>query len=121
MTSFNTTTRAFIGAALFAVASAPSFAATTNDCFELADPHCPIGAAKADWRSLSHGIRVAPGQLIITSDGRRLTGSGINYARVLIDRAEEACKQAHHAEALTSVQEAQTLLHPAPRADALTG
>jgi hypothetical protein len=115
MTSFDTTTRALIGAALFALASVPSFAATANDCFELGDPRCPIEAAKADWRSLSHGIRVAPGQPIVTGDGRRLAGSEINYARVLIDRAGEACKQSQHAEALTSVQGAQTLLHPAPR------
>jgi hypothetical protein len=114
MTSFNTTTRALIGAALFALASLPSFAATANDCFDITDPRCPIGAAKADWRSLSHGIRVAPGQHIVTGDGRRLTGSEINYARVLIDRANEACKQSYHAGALASVQEAQTLLYPAP-------
>jgi hypothetical protein len=113
MTSLNTTTHALIGAALFALASVPSFAAMTNDCFEFADPRCPIGAAKADWRSLSHGIRVAPGQPIVTGDGRRLTGSGINYARVLIARAAEACQQSRHAEALASVQEVQTLLHPA--------
>jgi hypothetical protein len=115
MTSLNTTTRALIGAALFALASLPSFAATANDCFELGDPRCPIRAAKIDWRSLSHGIRVAPAQPIVTGDGRRLTGSEINYARVLIDRAAEACEQSHHAEALASVQETQTLLHPAPR------
>ena len=115
MTSFNTTTRALIGAALFAQASVPSFAATANDCFELGDPRCPIGAAKADWRLLSHSTHVVPGQPIVTGDDRRLAGSEINYARVLIDRAGEACKQSHHAEAFTSVQEAQTLLHPASR------
>jgi hypothetical protein len=115
MTTLNTTTRALIGAALFAIAAVPSFAATTNDCFELDDPRCPIRAAKADWQSLSHGIHVAPAQPIITGDGRRLTGSEINYARVLIDRAGDACNQSRHAEALAAVQEAQTLLHPAPR------
>jgi hypothetical protein len=111
----NTMTRAFIGAALFAIAAAPSFAAATNDCFELGDPRCPISSAKADWRSLSHGIRVAASQPIVTGDGRRLTGSEINYARVLIDRAADACNQSQHAEALATVREAQTLLHPVPR------
>src|SRR5713101_7224515 len=115
MTSLNTTTRTLIGAALFVLALVPSFAATADDCFSCADPRCPIGSAKADWRSLSHGIHLVPGQTIVTGDGRRLAGSAINYARVPIDRADEACKQLRDAEELALVQEAQTLLHPAPR------
>jgi hypothetical protein len=39
----------------------------------------------------------------------------LNYAWVLIDRAESACSAAGDAAAIVHIQEFQTLLHPAPR------
>ena len=73
-----------------------------------------IAAAKADWRALSHGINVAPSQPIITSDGRHLTGSQVNYARVLISRAEAAVGAGRPADAPAYIDEAERLLHPLP-------
>jgi|HubBroStandDraft_6_1064221.scaffolds.fasta_scaffold1671300_1 hypothetical protein len=74
-----------------------------------------VQAAKADWWSLTHGNRFAPPQLVITSDGRRLTGIQLNYARVVIGRAESACEAAQSAASLAYVGEVQALLHPAAR------
>jgi len=109
MTSFHVASLAFIGATLLTLAAAPSFAATAQSC------PAAIAAAKAEWRSLSHGINIAAAQPIVTSDGRRLNGTQVNYARVLIGRAEDACSASNHAEALGYISEAETLLHPVPR------
>ena len=109
MTFSHATARALIGATLLSLAAtAPSFAAPPQTCSEA------IETAKADWRSLSHGSHLAPTQPIVTSDGRHLNGTEVNYAWVLIDRAESACASANRAEALGYAAEAQTLLHPAP-------
>jgi hypothetical protein len=74
-----------------------------------------IAAAQADWRALSHGINVAAAQPIVTNDGRHLTGSQVNYARVLINQAETADDAGRPAAALAYIDEAERLLHPAPR------
>jgi len=74
-----------------------------------------VEAAKAEWRGLSKGRFVAPAQTIVTSDGRRLAGSAINYAWVLIDRADSACSAGNAAEAVGYAQKAETLFHPSPR------
>jgi hypothetical protein len=74
-----------------------------------------VQAAKAEWRSVSHGAHVAPAQQILTSDGRRLTGSAINYAFFLISRAERACEAAQIDVSIGYVREARALFHPPPR------
>jgi hypothetical protein len=92
--------RALLGAALLTLTSVHAFAAPPL-APQVSPPDCSaaVEAAKSDWRSLSHGVHVAPRQRILTSDGRHLTGSDINYAKVLIDRAEEACSGVYHREA----------------------
>jgi hypothetical protein len=52
---------------------------------------------------------------INTSDGRQLTGTQLNYAWVLIDRAESACSVGQGAAATAYIDEFEKLLHPMPR------
>jgi hypothetical protein len=72
-------------------------------------------AARADWRTLSHASSLRPSQHIRTSDGRELAGSQVNYSSVLIGRAETACEGGQVEQALSYVDEANKLLHPAPQ------
>ncbi len=58
---------------------------------------------------------VAPSQTIVTSDGRRLPGSAVNYGWVLIGQAEGACQASNVSQSLELVRQAETLFHPAPR------
>jgi high-affinity K+ transport system ATPase subunit B len=70
-------------------------------------------AARAEWRTLSHASSLRPSQRIRTSDGRELAGSQVNYSSVLIARAETACEGGQVEQALSYVDEANKLLHPA--------
>lgn len=105
-------TRAVFGAAVLVLATAQAFAAHPLASTILGQPDCytTIEAANAEWRSLSHRSHIAARQHIVTSDGRHLAGSQINYAKVLIDRAADACLAARYHEALAQVGEAQALL-----------
>jgi hypothetical protein len=105
-------TRAVLGAAFLVLATAQAFAAPPLASTIVGQPDCytTIEAANAEWRSLSHGSHIAAQQHIVTSDGRHLAGSQINYAKVLIDRAANACLAARYHEALAQVGEAQALL-----------
>jgi len=88
----------------------PGVAMAATDC------GAQVRAAQAEWRSLSHGrAQVAPSQTIVTSDGQRLSGSAINYGRMLVGQAESACDAGHGDEAIAYVREALDLFHPAPR------
>jgi hypothetical protein len=69
-----------------------------------------VQAAMQQWRTLSDGRLVAPAQRVMTSDGRVIAGSAINYARVLIDRAASACEAGHSDGALAYVSQVQTIL-----------
>ena len=53
-------------------------------------------------------------QRIATGDGRWLAGSQLNYAHILIDRADNACGAGKVEQARGYVDEANTLLNPAP-------
>jgi hypothetical protein len=71
--------------------------------------------AKAEWRALTAGNHsVAPAMRISTSDGRQLTGSQLNYAWILIDRADQACIDPEPEKSLAYIRQVQTLLHPSP-------
>jgi len=74
-----------------------------------------VEQAKAEWRALTAGNHsVAPAMRISTSDGRHLTGSQLNYAWILIDRADQACIDPEPAKSLAYIHQVQTLLHPPP-------
>lgn len=111
MTSHYLAARALLGAAILTLASVHAFAAPPLPA-QIGQPSCgsAIEAAQAQWRALSHGGRVAPGQHIVTSDGRHLTGSQINYAKALIDWARAACATERHGDAAAYVSEAHMLL-----------
>ena len=88
------------------------------DCRMAAAQSCTnaIAAEKVEWHALTKGnSTVPPAMRIVTSDGRHLTGSQINYARVLIDRADSACSSGGDTAAQTQLQEFQTLIHPEVR------
>ena len=104
--------RAFLGAGVLVLETAYAFAASTPASTIVGQPDCytTIAAANAEWRSLSHGNHIAAQQHVVTSDGRHLAGSQINYAKVLIDRAADACLAVRYDEALAHVGEAQALL-----------
>jgi hypothetical protein len=75
-----------------------------------------VEAAKVEWRSLTRGNHtVSPAMRINTSDGRQLTGTQLNFAWVLIDRAESACNVGQDAAAMGHIDEFEKLLHPVPR------
>ena len=83
-----------------------STANASNDCLSAAN------TAKAEWRALSHATPLRPSQRIRTVDGRELSGSQLNYAGALINRAESACESGQPEQALSYVNEAKQLLHP---------
>jgi hypothetical protein len=72
-----------------------------------------IAAERVEWRALAKGNQnVPPAMRIVTSDGRHMTGSQINYARVLIDRADSASSNGGDTAAQPQLQEFQALIHP---------
>jgi hypothetical protein len=73
-----------------------------------------VDATRAEWRHLSHSSSLKASQRIATGDGRWLAGSQLNYAHVLIGRADNACGANNVEEARGYVDEANKLLNPAP-------
>jgi hypothetical protein len=82
----------------------------------MAETNClsSVDAIRAEWRALSHSSFLKPSQTIRTGDGRKLSGSQLNYAHVLISRADNACGVGQVEQAWGYVDEANKLLHPAP-------
>ena len=78
------------------------------DCVAAAD------AIRAEWRHLSQSNFLNAGQRIRTGDGRELAGSQVNYSRILIARAENACVTGQVEQARSYLKEADELLHPRP-------
>lgn len=77
------------------------------------DCSAAIAATKAEWQSLTQGNhRIAPSTVIATNDGRRLTGSQLNYVWTLIDRAGVTCADPEPVTAMAYLSEATALLHP---------
>jgi hypothetical protein len=74
----------------------------------------PVDAIRAEWRNLSHSSSLKASQRIATGDGRWLAGSQLNYAQVLIGRADNACGAGQVEQARGYVDEANKLLNPAP-------
>ena len=74
-----------------------------------------VDAISAEWRDLSHSSSLKASQRIATGDGRWLAGSQINYAHVLIGRADNACGAGNVEEARGYFDEANKLLSPAPK------
>jgi hypothetical protein len=73
-----------------------------------------VDAIRAEWRNLSHSSFLKPSQRIATGDGRWLAGSQLNYAHILIGRADNACGAVEVKQARNYVDEANNLLNPAP-------
>ena len=73
-----------------------------------------VDAIRAEWRNLSHSSVLKPSDRIATGDGRWLAGSQLNYAHILIGRADNACGAGNVEQARGYVNEANTLLNPAP-------
>jgi hypothetical protein len=73
-----------------------------------------VDAIRAERRHLSQSNFLNPGQRIRTGDGRELAGSQVNYSRVLIGRAENACAAGQFEQAQSYANEADELLHPKP-------
>ena len=73
-----------------------------------------VDASRAEWRNFSHSSSLKASQRIATADGRWLAGSQINYAEILIDRADNACGAGKVEQAQSYVDEANKLLNPAP-------
>ena len=73
-----------------------------------------VDATRAEWRHLSHSSFLKPSQRIATGDGRWLAGSQVNYANILIGRADDACGTGNMEQAQSYVDEANKLLNPAP-------
>jgi hypothetical protein len=73
-----------------------------------------VDAIRAEWRDLSHSSFLKPSQRIATGDGRWLAGSQLNYAHILIGRADNACGAGKAKQARSYVDEANNLLNPAP-------
>jgi hypothetical protein len=73
-----------------------------------------VDATRAEWRHLSHSSFLKPSQRIATGDGRWLAGSQVNYANILIGRADDACAIGNMEQAQSYVDEANKLLNPAP-------
>jgi hypothetical protein len=82
-----------------------------------ADEPCgaAVQTARAEWQSLSGGRLVAPAQQVLTADGRRLTGSAINYGHALISQADSACLAGRGDAAMASLREVQGIFHPVPQ------
>ena len=79
-----------------------------------ADCVAAVDASTAEWRALSQSNFLKPGGHVRTGDGRELAGSQVNYSRILIGRAENACAAGQVAQARSYVKEADKLLHPRP-------
>ena len=73
-----------------------------------------VDAIRAEWPDLSHSSSLKASQRIATGDGRWLAGSQLNYAHVLIGRADNACGANNVEDARGYVDEANKLLNPAP-------
>ena len=73
-----------------------------------------VDATRAEWRHLSHSSFLKPSQRIATGDGPWLAGSRVNYANILIGRADDACGTGNMEQAQSYVDEANKLLNPAP-------
>jgi hypothetical protein len=73
-----------------------------------------VDATRAEWRNFSHSSSLKASQRIRTGHGREFSGSQLNYAHVLISRAEDACGTGQVEQAQGYVDEANKLLHPAP-------
>jgi hypothetical protein len=76
----------------------------------------PVDAIRAQWRNLSHSSFLKPSQRIATEDGRWLAGAQLNYAHILIGRADNACGASEVKQARAYVDEANNLLNPVPSA-----
>jgi hypothetical protein len=72
-----------------------------------------VGAIRAEWQNLSHSSFLKPSQRIGIGDGRWLAGSQVNYAHVLIGRADNACGAGKVEQARSYADEANNLLNPA--------
>ena len=88
--------------------AAPAQADRQGNCIASVD------AIRAEWRNLSHSSSLKASQRIATGDGRWLAGSQLNYAQVLIGRADNACGAGQVEQARGYVDEANKLLNPAP-------
>jgi hypothetical protein len=73
-----------------------------------------VVAIRAEWRILSHSSVLRPSDGIATGDGRWLAGSQLNYAHILIGRADNACGAGNAEQAQGYVNEANKLLSPVP-------
>ena len=73
-----------------------------------------VDAARTEWRNLSHSSFLKPSQRIATGDGHWMAGSQVNYANILIGRADVACGTGNMEQAQSYVDEANKLLNPAP-------
>jgi hypothetical protein len=88
--------------------AAPAQADRQDNCVASVD------TIRAEWRDLSHSSSLKASQRIGTGDGRWLAGSQLNYAHVLISRADNACGAGKVEQAQSYVDEANKLLNPAP-------
>jgi hypothetical protein len=79
-----------------------------------ADCVAAANAIRAEWRHLSQSNFLNARQRIRTGDGRELAGSLVNYSRILIGRAENACAAGQLEQARSYDKEANELLHPRP-------
>ena len=73
-----------------------------------------VDAIRAEWRNLSHSSVLRPSDGIATGDGRWLAGSQLNYAHILIGRADNACGAGNVEQARGYVNAANKLPSPAP-------
>jgi hypothetical protein len=71
-------------------------------------------AIRAEWRDLSHSSVLKPSNHIAAGHGRWLAGSQLDYAHVLIGRADNACGANNVEEARGYVDQANKRLNPAP-------
>ena len=85
--------------------NSPSATLAGDDCRR------SVIAAKAEWLALTQGQQVAPSQRVRTSDGRVYTGSALNWAHVLLSRAESACAAAQVEVAASNIREVHLIFH----------
>ena len=100
--------------ALTLTAIPPAAGAAPAQADRQADCAAAVDASRAEWRALSHSTSLNAAQHIRTSDGRELAGSQVNYARILIGRAENACAAGQVDQARGYVHEANELLQSRP-------
>jgi hypothetical protein len=102
------TFKSFVAMAMVVAFSLSGGPAAAQDC------GTAVAATKAEWQSLAQGNhRIPPGMIITTSDGRRLSGSQLNYAWALIERADFTCIDPEPAKAMAYLSKVHALLHPA--------